>query len=123
MADNEVHVNSVQPSTTRNIFLNSLTTIQGRTRATLNGMLQKTKRLLNRPEPQQHSTDDSVEGVSTTSTVIEDAMMFCPVDEAACSQYANGMSASEYHKMLSQKLGASLSTDGQTGTIRSTRQV
>jgi hypothetical protein len=124
MTDSDVqHVNNVQPSTTRNL-MNSLNALQGRTRTALSSALQKTKRLINRPEQQEPRTDDSdAERVSTASTAIEDAMTFCAADEAACSQHAN-MSATEYHKMLALKLGASLSTDGQaSATIRSTRQV
>jgi hypothetical protein len=90
-------------------------------------MVQRTKRLLDPSTSSQQpgsSSESDAERVSTASTAIEDAMTFCAADEAACSQYTN-MSASEYHRMLAQKLGASLSTDGQTAksmAIRSTRQ-
>lgn len=112
-------------------LIRSLTTAQKQAKNAFNNVVQRSKKLLaNTSQQQQQSgskTDESdVEGVSTASTAIEDAMVFCAADEAACSQYANGtLSATEYHKMLAHKLGASLSTDGQaagTVVIRSARQ-
>lgn len=108
MVESEVHASSVQPTSTRSI-INSVTAAQTRVRNAFNATLQKTKRLVNRPEHQQQpSAETDPERISTASTTIEDAMTFCAADEANCSQYANGMSASEYHRMLSQKLGTTI---------------
>jgi hypothetical protein len=111
-------------------FRRHFTIAHGKVKNALNSAVQRTRNILKLDEvsvQRKPTSDTDVEKDSTTSTTIEDAMTFCAADEAACSTYGNNgnLTASEYHKMLSKKLGASLSTDGQvagTIVIRSTRQ-